>query len=160
MREMTLEEMAMVTGGLETIVVTAPPRSSGGSAVSDYLSGGGASCAGGFIGTEPVGPHSIDEVVITAQINQMKALAQTGGFTVETLVQVGKQQIVTQTDIFPNGNAIDWNWVSANLGITAAGLGAAAKAGAPTAVPAAVAAAGAAAADVASKADNRAYGRK
>ena len=160
MREMTLEEMAMVTGGLETTVVTAPQHSSAGSAVSDYLSGGGASCGGGFIGTEPVGPNTIDDVVITAQINQMKALAQTGGFTVETLVQVGKQQVVTQTDRFPNGNAIDWNWVSTNLGITATGLGLAAKAGAPTAFPAGVAAAGAAVADVFSKADNRAYSRR
>jgi hypothetical protein len=132
MREMTLEEMAMVTGGyydnVEEIVVTAPRKVKHEQPeIVEYIKDI-------FAGAQRVGCpppsdfDSIEEIVITAKrTNMNKAMALEGGITLETGFQVGDQFIVTDTQMFPNTNAIDWAWVTAHLATLATMLGGAAK---------------------------------
>jgi len=129
MREMTLEEMAMVTGGrgfddVETIVVTAKPLPTMGSGVN-------ISNVNAF-DTQMMKMNDKNKYYCPIiggddkiDTNTLKALSQTGGIISQTQVQVGNQTIVTQVEVSPNGNAINWAAVTKGLAVIAGTLGAA-----------------------------------
>ena len=126
MREMTLEEMAMVTGGrgfddVETIVVTAKPLPTMGSGVKIS----NVNSFDTFMMKMKNGPDYCPLVGGDDKIdtNTLKALSQTGGIISQTQVQVGNQTIVTQVEVSPNGNAINWAAVTKGLAGLAATLG-------------------------------------
>jgi hypothetical protein len=135
MREMTLEEMAMVTGGrgfddVETIVVTAKPLPTMGSGVN-------ISNVNAF-DTQMMKMNDKNKYYCPIiggddkiDTNTLKALSQTGGIISQTQVQVGNQTIVTQVEVSPNGNAINWAAVTTGLAGLAGTLVAAATVSPP-----------------------------